>query len=98
MVITTNRIHGNLRQPIAGAYIMLAAALIFPTCTNASEWTFIPSLYFRESYSDNIQLAQTSEARSDFVTELKPSISISRNDANFKINLLYGVQKLTYLH
>jgi uncharacterized protein (PEP-CTERM system associated) len=97
MVITINRIHGDLRRPIAGAYIMLAAVLAFPTRTNASEWAFIPSLYIRESYSDNIQLTQTSEARSDFVTEVKPSISIFRNDANLKINLFYGLQKLLYL-
>lgn len=98
MVITINRIQGDLRQPIAGAYIILATAMAFPTCTNASEWTFIPSLYMRGSYSDNIQLAQTSEARSDFVKEIKPSISISGNDARFKVNLSYGLQKLIYLH
>lgn len=76
---------------------MLATVLTFPVCTNASECTFIPSLYMHESYSDNIQLAQKSEAKSGFITEVKPAISILCNSSNFKINLLYGLQKLIYI-
>lgn len=98
MVITINRIQGDLRQPIARVYIILATMIAFPTCGYASEWTFIPSIYLRGTYSDNIQLAQTSEARSDFVKEIKPAILISGNDARFKVNLSYRLQKLIYLH
>lgn len=98
MVITTNKIHGNLPQQIARAYIFLAFVTAFPSHATASNWAFIPSIHIREGYSDNVQLAPPPQARSDFVSEVTPSISITGNDANVKIDISYSLQKLFYLH
>lgn len=97
MAITTSQIKGNLLQPIARAYVFFAVATAFPTHATASNWTFIPSIHIRESYSDNIQLAPPPQARGDFVSEVTPSISIMGNDAHVKMDLFYSLQKLFYL-
>jgi uncharacterized protein (PEP-CTERM system associated) len=98
MVITTDRMPSDFVRPTARAFIWGAAALVFPIYANASEWIFTPSLYVQESYSDNIRLAPASDAKSDFVTEVKPAIYVSGNDPHLKMNLFYNLQKLHYSH
>lgn len=98
MVITINRIQCDLVQPIARTYIFIATIMALPTCASASDWTFTPSLYMRGSYSDNVQLVSGANAKSDFVKEVKPAISITGNNERIKLDLFYNLQKLFYLH
>ena len=47
----------------AAACGVLATVLVLPAPSGATDWTFLPTLRLRESYSDNIQLAPPAQAR-----------------------------------
>jgi uncharacterized protein (PEP-CTERM system associated) len=77
----------------AGAIIM---ALTLPHRASGAEWTLVPTLAVRESYSDNIRLAPPQDAQSALVTEISPGIAITGNAPRLKMNLAYQLQKTIY--
>ncbi len=59
-------------------------------------WRIAPSLDLREIYDDNIALAPPGQERSDFVTEVNPEISISKQAPRFDLLANYRMQNIFY--
>lgn len=81
-------------RPLATAIVVV---LVLPgRDTAAADWSVVPALRLRESYSDNVSLAPPAQATGDFISEIAPSISILGNGPRLKLNLAFTVQKLIY--
>lgn len=74
--------------------IFLGLLVYYPYSHAKGFWTINPSLTFSETFSDNINLAESGREREAFVTELSPGISIRRNTARHALNLDYRMQNL----
>ncbi len=61
-----------------------------------SNWRIEPRIQVRETYSDNIGLARSNAAKSEFVTEISPGISIRSSAARSRIDVNYSLNKLLY--
>ena len=82
---------------------MLAQALLLAGITQpvlAADWTITPNLTASERYTDNVNLAPTGSPNrtSDFITEIRPGVSIYKNGRRLKVNINYSLQSLTYLN
>ncbi len=65
----------------------------------ASDWKVTPNLTVSERYTDNVNLAPSSGTKeSDFITQVRPGIQISKTGRRLKVNINYGLQSLTYLN
>lgn len=53
-------------------------------------WQIQPRLSVEETYTDNLRLAPAGAERSDWVTQLRPSISVSGNGARARFNATYA--------
>lgn len=62
----------------------------------AAEWTVAPRVGVRETYSSNIALTSDAFARSDWVTEVSPGISLRGDGLRFKVNADYTFHYLDY--
>jgi uncharacterized protein (PEP-CTERM system associated) len=73
-------------------------AIVFCLFSNHSyakgSWTYIPTLQFQETYSDNIKFAGSGKELGAFVTELSPNIAITRFSGLNTLNLNYRMQNL----
>lgn len=47
------------------------------TALSRSPLRVVPSVYITETVTDNVMLSRSSEARSDFITQISPSLSVS---------------------
>ena len=54
------------------------------------QWEIIPRLGVQETYTDNVRLLPPESARSDWVTELRPGISINGRGAQLRFNFDYS--------
>lgn len=61
---------------------------------HAIDMTITPSLSTQEIYSDNINLSQSGNEKSAFVTEVSPGVSIIGRSARSTLNLNYRMQNL----
>jgi uncharacterized protein (PEP-CTERM system associated) len=75
--------------------IAVATVMLSP-CTEAADWRVTPTVDVRGTYTDNVRLAPRGGERSDFVSEVTPGISLSRDGPGLKVNAKYGLQYLTY--
>ncbi len=80
----------------AGFGVGAARGVPFHSAAGAVGWNFSPSLTLREIYNDNIALAVPGRERSDFVTEVEPGISISKQTRRFDLLANYRMQNLFY--
>ena len=80
---------------IAGACGALLAALATPA--RATDWSVVPAVRLRESYSDNALLAPQALAKDDFISEIAPSIMLHGAGTRLRLDLAYTLQKLIYL-
>jgi uncharacterized protein (PEP-CTERM system associated) len=62
-----------------------------------SNWRIEPRLQVRETYSDNIGLARSNAAKSEFVTAISPGISIRSSAARSNIDVNYSLNKFFYV-
>ena len=62
-----------------------------------SNWRIEPRIQVRETYSDNIGLARSSRAQSEFVTAISPGISIRSSAARSNIDVNYSLNKFFYV-
>jgi uncharacterized protein (PEP-CTERM system associated) len=62
----------------------------------AGDWKFTPSITLSERYTDNVDLEPNGQADSDWITEISPRITMSRNGARIKANVDYSLQGLLY--
>ena len=60
-------------------------------------WRIEPRIEVRETYSDNIGLARSNGAQSEFVTEINPGISIRSSAARSNVDVSYSLNKFFYL-
>ena len=76
--------------------ISTAVALVLSSSTFAAEWSIIPGLGVSETYTDNVNLAPKPFAKSDYVTEISPSIVIVKTGRNLKVNVEESIQEIVY--
>lgn len=98
MAITTSRWPRRLFRSAAGAGLACVVAGALAPRAGAADWSVVPTVRLRESYSDNIALAPPQQARDDFVTEVAPGILIAGHGARLNLNLAYTLQQLMYAH
>lgn len=96
MAITTSLWPRLLFRSAAGAGLACVVAGALAPRAGAADWTVVPTVRLRESYSDNIALAPPPRARDDFVTEVAPAILIAGRGARLNLNLAYTLQQLMY--
>lgn len=82
MATTTRRLRAAL----------LAALACAPA--QAADWTIVPSLRLRESYSDNIALQPEAAAHGELVSEIMPGIAISGHGERLDASLGYALQRV----
>ncbi len=80
----------------SGAGFGAVRGVPFRSAAGTVGWNFSPSLTLREIYNDNIALAAPGGERSDFVTEVNPGISISKQTRRFDLLANYRMQNLFY--
>ena len=90
--------HPLLRRsfPVRGWLLpafVLASMLPFAPAIGA-EWTVTPRLTIREVYTDNVTLAPPGEEKSDFVTDVNPSILARGEGRRVNVNLVYSPQAI----
>ena len=65
----------------------------------AADWTVTPNLTVSERYTDNVNFAPSGQSKSsDFITEIRPGVQISKEGARLKVRVNYALQSLTYLN
>lgn len=74
----------------------LIVVLVLPA--HAAEWTVVPGVRLRESYSDNIRLAPAQLAQPEWTTEVAPTLTVGTNSRRLSLSLDYSLQKLMYSH
>lgn len=89
----------NIKQPFVKSKIIpvigIFSALLYQGSVYAVDFQVIPSLTFRETFSDNVRLASKGHEKSAFVTEITPGISIRGiNSGRLTANLDYQLQSL----
>jgi len=83
-------------DPYRGLSLLAAAALLLSSPVRAEKWEVMPTLGMVETYSDNISLAQDSLKRSDWVTQVIPSISVRTTGPRFRFDATYAPEILYY--
>lgn len=68
-----------LAAPVAVLAMLLAPAA-------QAQWKVVPSVDLRETYSDNVGLAPADSARSQFITELAPSLTVANDSPRLKLH------------
>jgi len=74
--------------------LALAAMLLSAECH--AQWRVTPRLDLRETYSDNVGLQSSDNARSSFVSEADPGISISKVGPRLNVNADAGWRLYSY--
>lgn len=73
---------------------LLIVALALPSEVRPADWTVLPSLRLRESYTDNLHLSPAAQAQGELVTEVSPGLSVSAQGPRLKLALDYTLQSL----
>lgn len=74
---------------------LLIVVLALPSGIRAADWTILPSLRVRESYTDNVHLTPPAQAQGEFLTEISPGLSVTSQGPRLKLALDYTLQSLT---
>ncbi len=91
MGITTRR---QAAPPLA----LLALVLAVPGRAIPADWSVLPSVRGRVSYSDNINLAPAATAQADLASELAPGITVSTRQPRLQLSAAYLLQLFAYRH
>ncbi|MEO6022280.1 MAG: TIGR03016 family PEP-CTERM system-associated outer membrane protein [Burkholderiales bacterium] len=59
-------------------------------------WRITPKISIRETYTDNVSLSPSSQAKSDFITEIIPGITISDRTARSNLKVDYSLDNFIY--
>lgn len=93
----------NTKEGVDSCLVMSAsvrcvfAALAFMSAgVHAAEWKVAPRLDLGESYTDNVTLAPSSSAKSDWITQVTPGISIEGSGSRLRLKADYALQNLIY--
>ena len=66
----------------------------FATPAWGAKWDIVPTLAVEETYTDNLRLSPAGAQRSDWVTQLRPGISVAATGAELRLDARYGLQVL----
>lgn len=101
MAHTENKRRHALR-PHLGIHVGLASAILLGWTISpglAADWRAEPSLTVSERYTDNVHLAPAGQQReSDLITQIRPSLQISKAGARLQVRASYALQSLSYLN
>lgn len=75
------------------AFLAMLLFSFYMPSANAAEWTVVPRLSLRETYTDNLRLGS---GGSDFVTQINPGISLTGVGPRFNLNTNYTMNNLIY--
>jgi uncharacterized protein (PEP-CTERM system associated) len=79
--------------PLA-APVAVLALLMSPQCR--ADWRITPSVDLREIYTDNVKLETDALARSQFITDLAPSLAIANNGPRLKLTAAFTTHLFAY--
>lgn len=88
----------NLAPNGAPYRLSILVLLSLPACAIPAEWTVVPSVRTRLSYTDNMNLAPPGQARGEFTTEVSPGIAVDANGPGLTLRLDYSLQKTLHTH
>jgi len=75
---------------------VLAVAATAAMTAEAAAWTVEPELSLAETYTDNVALAPDGLEESDYVTEIRPSISFETESSRFTADIDYQFQYFAF--
>jgi uncharacterized protein (PEP-CTERM system associated) len=72
-------------------FLSLSAALpaLLPGPTWAAKWEIVPTLWVGETYTDNVSLTPDAVKQGDWVTQVRPGVSIAATEARLRFNAAY---------
>lgn len=70
----------------------LPALLVCPAW--AAKWDIVPTLIAEETYTDNVRLAPAGSERGDFVTRLRPGVSIIGSGPRLRLSAAFAAEAL----
>lgn len=70
--------------------VALAALLLAPNAR--ADWSFVPTLDLRQTYTDNVALQRDGLAESQLVTEITPGMRVKHNGPRLVVNAAYQLQ------
>jgi len=76
------------------APVAMLALLMAPQCR--ADWRITPAVELRQIYSDNVRLEAGPLARSQFITDLAPSLAIANNGALLKLTAAFTTHLYAY--
>jgi uncharacterized protein (PEP-CTERM system associated) len=74
----------------------LLVLLLCPALAGAGDWEIRPRITLSEIFSDNPDLVSSSQAKSDWITEITPAVSIKREGGRIKVQADYRMTGLIY--
>lgn len=83
-------------RPAAAAALLAAAVLPASMPTQAQIWRIVPAISAQETVTDNVDLSPNDTRRSDWVTELTPSLSVSERGARTRLNAFLSLPVVLY--
>ncbi|MET0321894.1 MAG: TIGR03016 family PEP-CTERM system-associated outer membrane protein [Duganella sp.] len=79
------------------ALLSLPLLPAWPTTAAAVDWTVVPTVRVRESYTDNVNLAPPAQAQGELSTEFSPGIALDVHDGpRLQLALSYAWHAVTY--
>lgn len=75
---------------------VIAALSFMSAGVQAVEWNVSPRLDLGETYTDNVMLAPSGSAKSDWITQVTPGISIEGTGSRLRLRADYALQNLVY--
>jgi uncharacterized protein (PEP-CTERM system associated) len=84
---------GSSSLPLAAPFAMLAL-LLSPACR--ADWKVVPSVDVRETYSDNVRLEANEFARSQFITDVAPSLAVASDGPRLKLRGMFSAHLYGY--
>ncbi|AHK80662.1 hypothetical protein M911_07390 [Ectothiorhodospira haloalkaliphila] len=86
-----------MNPPWSGALLGGAAVLFLSADASANRWDFTPRVSVSQTYTDNVNLASSSDDKeSESVSQLNTGFSLSRDGGRTDLSLGYNLQSLAY--
>ena len=81
-------------RPVVGA--LVAAAVVVPSPAQAQSWRIESAFSAQETVTNNVNLAPNDSRRSDWITEMTPSLRISEKGARTSLSAFLSVPVVLY--
>lgn len=74
----------------------LVAAMLLAAPASHAQWTVTPSVSLLETYTDNVDLRDDELANAQWITEVRPSLSVSGESRRLKVNAFGSWNQYVY--